>query len=99
VGPLAEIEHRLRPLDVRSVHVCFDNGDRAMREELYQLGLQGEYWYSDHKVRGQLLEMLGEPKLDTPRLLLLSSDGRLLDAALPDASDVEGVVKRVGERL
>ena len=99
VGPLAEIEHRLRPLDVRSVHVCFDNGDRAMREELYQLGLQGEYWYSDRKVRGQLLDMLGEPRLDTPRLLLLSPDGRVLDAALPDATDVEGVVKRVGERL
>ena len=99
VGPLAEIEHRLRPLDVRSVHVCFDNGDRAMREELYQLGLQGEYWYSDRQVRGQLLDMLGLKRLEAPRLLLLSPDGHVLDAALPDATDVEGVVKRVGERL
>ena len=99
VGPLAEIEHRLRALDVRSVHVCFDNGDRAMREELYQLGQQGEYWYSDRQVRGQLLEMLGFKRLEAPRLLLLSPDGQVLDAALPDATDVEGVVKRVGERL
>ena len=99
MGPLAEIEHRLRALDVRSVHVCFDNGDRAMREELYQLGQQGEYWYSDRQVRGQLLEMLGFKRLEAPRLLLLSPDGQVLDAALPDATDVEGVVKRVGERL
>ncbi len=99
VGALAEIEHRLRSLDVRSVHVCFDNGDRAMREELYQLGLQGEYWYSDRRVRGQLLDMLGLKRLEAPRLLLLSPDGHVLDAALPDATDVEGVVKRVGERL
>lgn len=99
VGSLAEIEHRLRSLDVRSVHVCFDNGDRAMREELYQLGLQGEYWYSDRKVRGQLLDMLRLKRLEAPRLLLLSPDGHVLDAALPDATDVEGVVKRVGERL
>jgi len=43
--------------------------------------------------------MLGIEKLHTPRLLLLSPGGQVLDAALPDASDVEGVVKRVGERL
>ena len=99
VGALAEIEHQLAQQDVRSVHVCFDNGDYNLRSELYLHGLQGEYWRSNRALRTQLLQMLGIDKLHTPRLLLLSSDGRLLDAALPDASDVEGVVKRVGKRL
>lgn len=99
VSALAEIEHQLAQQDVRSVHVCFDNGDYNLRSELYLHGLQGEYWRSNRALRTQLLQMLGIAKLHTPRLLLLSPDGRVLDAALPAATDVEGVVERVGERL
>ena len=100
VGSMAEAAYRLRTAGVRTVSLCFDNNDaEELRESLYQLGLQADYYHTNAAVRAQLLGLLGLETLQESRLLLLSPDGKVLDAALPAPSDAAGVVKAVQAKL
>ena len=100
VGGMAEIAYRLRAAGVRTVSLCFDNNDaEELRESLYQLGLQADYYHTNTAVRAQLLGLLGLETLQESRLLLLSPDGKVLDAALPAPSDAAGVVQAVQAKL
>ena len=100
VGSMAEIAYRLRAAGVRTVSLCFDNNDaEELRESLYQLGLQADYYHTNTAVRAQLLGLLGLETLQESRLLLLSPDGKVLDAALPAPSDAAGVVQAVQAKL
>ena len=100
VGSMAEAAYRLRTAGVRTVSLCFDNNDaEELRESLYQLGLQADYYHTNAAVRAQLLGLLGLETLQESRLLLLSPDGKVLDAALPAPSDAAGVVQAVQAKL
>lgn len=100
VGSMAEIAYRLRAAGVRTVSLCFDNNDaEELRESLYQLGLQADYYHTNAAVRAQLLRLLGLATLQESRLLLFSPDGKVLDAALPAPSDAAGVVQAVQAKL
>lgn len=100
VGGMAEVAYRLRAAGVRTVSLCFDNNDaEELRESLYQLGLQADYYHTNAAVRAQVLGLLGLEALQESRLLLLSPDGKVLDAALPAPSDAAGVVKAVQAKL